>query len=72
MATVTKDFKIKYGLIVEGSNATVNGYSILTKSQADQNYIIGLIGGSATPNATPNTVVPRSVDCADVLSIRSS
>ena len=60
MATVTKDFKIKYGLIVEGSTATVNGYSILTKSAADQNYIIGLIGGSATPDATPNTVVLRN------------
>ena len=59
MATVTKDFKIKYGLVVEGTTATVNGYSILTKSTADQNYIIGLIGGSATPNATPNTVVLR-------------
>ena len=59
MATVTKDFKIKYGLVVEGTTATVNGYSILTKSAADQNYIIGLIGGSATPNATPDTVVLR-------------
>lgn len=59
MATVTKDFKIKYGLIVEGTTATVNGYSILTKSVADQNYIIGLIGGSATPEATPDTVVLR-------------
>ena len=25
MATVTKDFKVKYGLIVEGATATVNG-----------------------------------------------
>lgn len=59
MATVTKDFKIKYGLVVEGTTATVNGYSILTKSVADQNYIIGLIGGSATPQPTPDTVVLR-------------
>ena len=59
MATVTKDFKIKYGLIVEGSVATVAGNSILTRSQDDANYIIGLIGGSATPDATPDTVVLR-------------
>lgn len=59
MATVNKDFKIKSGLIVEGTNATVNGYDILTKKQADQDYIIDLIGGSATSNNTPDTVVLR-------------
>lgn len=59
MATVTKDFKIKYGLVVEGTTGTINGHDILTKSSADQNYIIGLIGGSATPLATPDTVVLR-------------
>ena len=59
MATVNKDFKIKYGLIVEGTTATVNGYSILTKSQADQDYIIGLIGGTATSANTANAVVKR-------------
>jgi hypothetical protein len=59
MATVNKDFKIKNGLIVEGANGTINGYDILTKDQADQNYIIGLIGGSATSNATANAVVLR-------------
>ena len=62
MATVNKDFKIKYGLVVEGSTGTINGYNILTKSQDDQNYIIGLIGGSATPNPTPNTVVLRDAN----------
>lgn len=59
MATVTKNFKIKYGLTVEGSSGTIGGHDILTKSTADQNYIIGLIGGSATPLATPDTVVLR-------------
>lgn len=62
MATVSKDFKLKNGLIVEGSNATVAGYDILTKATADQNYIIGLIGGSATADATPDTVVLRDED----------
>jgi hypothetical protein len=62
MATVNKDFKIKSGLIVEGTTATVNGYDILTKKTDDQNYIISLIGGSATSNATPDTVVLRDGD----------
>jgi hypothetical protein len=31
MATVTKDFRIKSGLVVEGTNATVNGSDILTE-----------------------------------------
>jgi hypothetical protein len=62
MATINKDFKIKSGLIVEGTTATVNGYDILTKKTDDQNYIIGLIGGSATAEATPDTVVLRDGD----------
>jgi hypothetical protein len=59
MATVNKDFKIKSGLIVEGTTATVNGYDVLTKKQADQDYIVGLIGGTATSANTANTVVKR-------------
>lgn len=59
MATVNKDFKIKSGLVVEGTTATVNGYDILTKKTADQNYIVGLIGGSSDSANTPNTVVKR-------------
>ncbi len=30
MATVTKDFRLKSGLVVEGSNATVNGSDVIT------------------------------------------
>ena len=59
MATVNKDFKIKYGLIVEGATGTINSYDILTKSSADQSYIVGLIGGSSDSANTPNTVVKR-------------
>ena len=59
MATVAKDFKVKSGLIVEGANATVNNYDILTKKQDDQDYIVNLIGGTATSQNTPNTVVKR-------------
>lgn len=59
MATVAKDFKIKNGLIVEGSTGTINNYDILTKSSSDQTYIVGLIGGTATSNNTANAVVKR-------------
>jgi hypothetical protein len=62
MATVTKNFKVKSGLVVEGSTATVAGYDVLKKSPADDSYIIGLIGGSATPDNTPDTVVLRDED----------
>jgi hypothetical protein len=44
MATVNKDFKVKNGLVVEGTNATVNGNQVLTENASDQ-YIIDLIGG---------------------------
>jgi len=62
MATVAKDFKIKNGLIVEGSTGTINNYDILTKSSSDQSYIVGLIGGTATSNNTANAVVKRDTN----------
>jgi len=58
MATVDKNFRIKNGLAVEGSVATVNGKDILTKDAGDS-YIINLIGGTATSANTQNTVVKR-------------
>ena len=62
MATVVKDFKVKAGLVVEGASATVGGFDVLTKNTDDQNYVIGLIGGSATADATPDTVVLRDAN----------
>lgn len=35
MATVTKDFRVKNGLVVEGSTATVNGHDVLTEALVD-------------------------------------
>jgi hypothetical protein len=64
MATVAKDFKIKNGLIVEGSTGTINNYDILTKSSADQNYITSLVGGSSTSDATANTIVKRDANAS--------
>ena len=62
MATNNKDFKVKHGLVVEGATGTINNYDILTKSEVDQDYIIDLIGGSATSANTPDTVVLRDAN----------
>jgi len=62
MATVNKDFKIKSGLIVEGTTATVNNFDVLTKKQADQDYIVSLIGGTATSANEANKVVKRDAN----------
>ena len=35
MATVTKDFRVKSGLVVEGTTLTVEGHDVLTKKIAD-------------------------------------
>jgi len=59
MATVNKDFKVKNGLIVEGTTGTINNYNILTESQDSQDFIVDLIGGQATSTNTPDTVVKR-------------
>jgi hypothetical protein len=45
MATVTKDFRVKSGLVVEGSTATVNGKNIITAGTVDAKG--DLIVGSA-------------------------
>jgi hypothetical protein len=59
MATVNKNFKIKSGLVVEGTTGTINGEDILTKAQADIDYIIDQVGGSGESANTPNTLVLR-------------
>ena len=45
MATVTKDFRVKAGLVVEGSTATVNGKNVITAGVIDAKG--DLIVGSA-------------------------
>jgi len=54
MATVNKNFKVKNGLIVEGTTATVNGNQILTESASDQ-YIIDIIGGETLVTSVEST-----------------
>jgi hypothetical protein len=48
MATVNKNFKVKNGLVVEGTVATVNGNQVLTvDTQSSDSYILNLVGGAA-------------------------
>jgi hypothetical protein len=66
MATVVKDFKIKSGLIVEGTTGRINNFDILTKKQADQDFIIDLIGGETLVKSVGTNL---SVDGAGELSL---
>jgi trimeric autotransporter adhesin len=54
MATVNKNFKVKNGLVVEGSTATVNGNNVLVETASDQ-YIIDLIGGETLVTSVEST-----------------
>jgi predicted GNAT family acetyltransferase len=65
MATVDKNFRIKNGLVVEGSTATVNGQNILTEVGSDQ-YILDLVGGE---NLIDSVASGLSVDGNSELSI---
>jgi hypothetical protein len=48
MATVTKDFRVKAGLVVEGSTATVNGHDILTEALVDAKGDLLVASGADT------------------------
>ena len=53
MATTNKNFRIKHGLIVEGTSGTINGQNILTETGSDQ-YILDLIGGETLVKSVSN------------------
>ena len=48
MATVTKDFRIKSGLVVEGTTGTINGSPILTEASTE--FLQDTIGGMVASN----------------------
>jgi hypothetical protein len=54
MATVNKDFKIKSGLVVEGTTGTINNQAILTEGAGDA-YILDLIGGETLITSVEST-----------------
>lgn len=69
MATVNKNFRIKNGLVVEGSTATVNGQNILTETGSDQ-YILNLIGGETLVKSVDTNVF--NVDNAGNLTVNAN
>lgn len=57
MTTVNKDFRVKHGLVVEGSNATVNGSNVLT--EASTTFLdnkIEDVAGNLLENATLSNI----------------
>jgi trimeric autotransporter adhesin len=69
MATVNKNFRIKHGLIVEGTTGTINGQNILTETGGDQ-YILNLIGGETLVKSVESTQL--QVDINGKLSVKSN
>jgi hypothetical protein len=59
MATVDKAFRIKNGLVVEGSTATVNGSNVLTEASTSfmSEYIADTIGAMVTSNTESGITV---------------
>jgi hypothetical protein len=43
LATTDKNFKIKNGLVVQGTTATVNGNDVLLDTTEDINYILSFV-----------------------------
>jgi hypothetical protein len=69
MATVTKNFRIKSGLIVEGTTATIGGQNILTETGGDA-YILNLVGGATLVKSVDSGVF--SVDGAGNLTVNAN
>jgi hypothetical protein len=69
MATVVKNFRIKSGLIVEGTTATVNGQNILSETGGDA-YILNLVGGATLVKSVDSGVF--GVDSVGNLTINAN
>jgi hypothetical protein len=69
MATVNKNFRIKHGLVVEGSTATVNGQNILTETGGNA-YILNLVGGATLVKSVDTGVF--NVDGAGNLTVNAN
>jgi len=70
MATVNKDFRVKNGLVVEGTTATVNGSNVLT--EASSTFLNNLIqdqAGSLLENATLTNIAITYNDETNALVI---
>ena len=71
MATVVKNFRIKSGLVVEGTTGTIGGQNILTETGGNA-YILNLVGGATLVKSVSSdfnvdgsgnlTIVPNTFD----------
>ena len=59
MATVNKDFRVKNGLVVEGSTATVNGSNVLTEASTSflAEYVADTVGAMVSSNTESGIAV---------------
>jgi chemotaxis protein histidine kinase CheA len=69
MATVNKNFRIKHGLVVEGSSGTIDGHNILTESTSGNQYILNLVGGATLVKSVDTDVF--NVDGSGNLTINA-
>jgi hypothetical protein len=70
MATVVKNFRIKSGLVVEGTSGTIDGHNILTESTSGDQYILNLVGGSTLVKSVDTAVF--NVDGSGKLTINAN
>lgn len=70
MATVDKNFRVKNGLVVEGTTATVNGSNVLTEASTTflDNYVKDAAGG-LLENATLQNIQITYDDVTNALAI---
>ena len=68
MATVDKNFRIKNGLVVEGTTGTINGNNILTENAGDS-YILNLVGGATLVKSVDSATF--TVDGSGNLTVNS-
>jgi hypothetical protein len=70
MATVVKNFRIKSGLIVEGTSGTIGGHNILTESTSGDQYILNLVGGATLVKSVDTAVF--NVDGSGNLTVNAN
>ena len=74
MATVTKDFRVKAGLVVEGSTATVNSHDIITKEifDAKGDLLVGTGSNTGTKVAVGTNGYVLTADSSETNGVKWS
>ena len=74
MATVNKDFRIKHGLIVEGSTATVNDSNILTEAKVDAkgDLLVGTADNTVARLAVGTNTYVLTADSGEAAGVKLS